>query len=151
MDNIELRSEKVRNIVGRMPNFFVRYGISVIFFVLLSLTIVTMIIPYKETITIQVRFNPSVSCTKATARITYDKKVHITKGMLFSANIFGETCTLRLDSISEHRIDGRYLSLLTLAEGDVVTQQKTVNAIATFSNGSYFEKLTGITIIRHKD
>ncbi len=35
--NIELRSEKVRNIIGQIPSFIVRMGIAVIFVVLLAL------------------------------------------------------------------------------------------------------------------
>ena len=39
-DKIELRSEKVRNIIGEEAPFFVRYGITVVFVVLLFVALV---------------------------------------------------------------------------------------------------------------
>ena len=38
-DNIELRSEKVRNLIGQIPPVIIRAGISVIFFIILILLI----------------------------------------------------------------------------------------------------------------
>lgn len=40
-DRIELRSEKVRNIIGEETPPFVRYGITVVFAVLLFVSLVT--------------------------------------------------------------------------------------------------------------
>lgn len=48
MDRIELRSEKVRKIIGGMPSGFIRYGISIITFILISSLIILYYIPYKE-------------------------------------------------------------------------------------------------------
>jgi hypothetical protein len=42
-DNIELRSEKVRNIIGQMPPFLIRWGNTIIFVILLLLTIAVSI------------------------------------------------------------------------------------------------------------
>lgn len=44
----ELRSEKVRSIVGQMPSSLVRYGITVIGGVLLCLFFVAYFLPYKQ-------------------------------------------------------------------------------------------------------
>ena len=44
----ELRSEKVRSIVGQMPSSLVRYGITIIAVVLLCLLIVAHYLPYKK-------------------------------------------------------------------------------------------------------
>ncbi|MGP1461188.1 MAG: hypothetical protein ACTTKF_06385 [Bacteroides sp.] len=44
----ELRSEKVRSIVGQMPSSLVRYGITVIGGVLLCLFVVAYFLPYKQ-------------------------------------------------------------------------------------------------------
>lgn len=46
--SFELRSEKVRSIVGQIPTSLVRYGISVIAFVLIALFAVTYFLPYKQ-------------------------------------------------------------------------------------------------------
>jgi hypothetical protein len=39
MENIELRSEKVRNIIGKMPSVLVRYGISAVVFIFIVLIV----------------------------------------------------------------------------------------------------------------
>ncbi|WP_329904831.1 hypothetical protein [Porphyromonas pogonae] len=46
--SFELRSEKVRSIVGQIPSSLVRYGISVIGVVLLCLFGVACFLPYKQ-------------------------------------------------------------------------------------------------------
>lgn len=49
-ENIELRSEKVRNIIGQIPPSIVRYGITVIFFIITIIIIGTYYFKYPETI-----------------------------------------------------------------------------------------------------
>ncbi len=49
---IELRSEKVRNIIGRMPPVLVRYGTLMIVTALLVLTGIAAFIPYQPKISI---------------------------------------------------------------------------------------------------
>lgn len=44
----ELRSEKVRSIVGQIPSSLVRYGITVIGMVLLCLFLIAYFLPYKQ-------------------------------------------------------------------------------------------------------
>ena len=46
--NFELRSEKVRSIVGQIPSSLARYGITAIGFVLLCLLTVAYFLPYKQ-------------------------------------------------------------------------------------------------------
>ena len=46
--SFELRSEKVRSIVGQIPSSLVRYGITAIGMVLLSLFAVAYFLPYKH-------------------------------------------------------------------------------------------------------
>lgn len=48
MEKIELRSEKVRKIIGDMPSGFIRYGISFITCILILIYIVLYFIPYKN-------------------------------------------------------------------------------------------------------
>lgn len=48
MDRIELRSEKVRKIIGGMPSGFIRYGISIITFILILSLVILYYTPYKE-------------------------------------------------------------------------------------------------------
>lgn len=49
-DKIELRSEKVRTIIGEIPSWVVRYGIIVITIVISGLLAAAYFIPYPETI-----------------------------------------------------------------------------------------------------
>lgn len=47
IDKIELRSEKVRKIIGDMPSGFIRYGISIITWILILLFVICYFVPYK--------------------------------------------------------------------------------------------------------
>jgi hypothetical protein len=53
--DIELRSEKVRNIVGQIPPVLLRRGITIISLILLSLFIGAYFVPYPETVTINIQ------------------------------------------------------------------------------------------------
>jgi hypothetical protein len=53
--DIELRSEKVRNIIGQIPPFLVRSGIGVIALVVVLVLVVCYFIPYSETIDGQIK------------------------------------------------------------------------------------------------
>ena len=56
IDNkIELRSEKVRHIIGEIPSRIVRYGITIITIVILGLLTGAYFIPYPETISAKVQ------------------------------------------------------------------------------------------------
>ena len=46
MDNIELRSEKVRNLLGDIPPALVRWGIAVIVVIFISLIAAICLLPY---------------------------------------------------------------------------------------------------------
>ena len=51
---IELRSEKVRHIIGEIPSGIVRYGITIITIVILVLLVGAYFIPYPETISARI-------------------------------------------------------------------------------------------------
>ena len=53
-DKIELRSEKIRHIIGEIPSRIVRYGITIITIVLLVLLVGAYFIPYPETISAKI-------------------------------------------------------------------------------------------------
>lgn len=48
MDKIELRSEKVRKIIGDMPSGFLRHGITIITIVLILICLACYFIPYEN-------------------------------------------------------------------------------------------------------
>lgn len=47
IENLELRSEKVRNIIGEVPPELVRYGTGLVTFILLTLLLIAFVVPYK--------------------------------------------------------------------------------------------------------
>ncbi len=51
---IELRSEKVRNIIGKIPSVLVRYGALLIGVALLIFVAIAAFIPYRETIPVKI-------------------------------------------------------------------------------------------------
>ncbi len=50
LDNIELRSEKVRNIIGQIPPKIIRIGITIIFFIIAGMLTGTYFFKYEYTI-----------------------------------------------------------------------------------------------------
>ena len=81
-NKIELRSEKVRHIIGEIPSGIVRYGITIITFVILGLLAGAYFIPYPETISAKVLMT---NAHKGTVAIPYKYVNTIAKGM--TANI----------------------------------------------------------------
>lgn len=81
-NKIELRSEKVRHIIGEIPSRIVRYGITIITIVILGLLAGAYFIPYPETISAKVQIT---NAHKGTVAIPYKYVNMIAKGM--TANI----------------------------------------------------------------
>ena len=67
-NKIELRSEKVRHIIGEIPSRIVRYGITIITIVILGLLIGAYFIPYPETISAKVHM---ISAYQGTIAVPY--------------------------------------------------------------------------------
>ena len=85
-NKIELRSEKVRHIIGEIPSRIVRYGITIITIVILGLLIGAYFIPYPETISAQVHM---ISAYQGTIAVPY-KYVHtIRREMMVNIEIEG--------------------------------------------------------------
>ena len=81
-NKIELRSEKVRHIIGEIPSRIVRYGITVITIVILGLLIGAYFIPYPETISAKVQMT---NAHQGAITIPYKYVNTIARGM--TANI----------------------------------------------------------------
>ena len=79
---IELRSEKVRHIIGEIPSGIVRYGITIITIVILGLLVGAYFIPYPETISAKVQMT---NAHQGTIAVPYKYVNWVTKGM--TANI----------------------------------------------------------------
>ena len=85
-DKIELRSEKVRHIIGEIPSRVVRSGITIITIVVLGLLAGAYFIPYPETISAKVQMT---NARQGTIDIPYKYVNTITRGMTVSIEIEG--------------------------------------------------------------
>ena len=70
---IELRSEKVRNIIGRMPSALIRYGTMIIGTALLMLCVVSAFIPYRETVPVTITIKQTDSGLQGLALVPKDR------------------------------------------------------------------------------
>ena len=87
IDNkIELRSEKVRHIIGEIPSRIVRYGITIITIVILGLLTGAYFIPYPETISAKVQM---ANACQGTIDIPYKYVNTIAKGMTANIEVEG--------------------------------------------------------------
>ena len=70
---IELRSEKVRNIIGKIPPVLIRYGTIIIGLALLTLFVVSAFIPYRETIPVVISVEKTDSKVYGKIEISKDR------------------------------------------------------------------------------
>ena len=70
---IELRSEKVRNIIGRMPSALIRYGTMIIGAALLMLCVVSAFIPYRETVPVPITIQQTDTGLQGVALVPKDR------------------------------------------------------------------------------
>ena len=83
---IELRSEKVRHIIGEIPSGIVRYGITIITIVILVLLVGAYFIPYPETISARIEMTDR---RQGTVDIPYKYVNTIKKGKNVSIELEG--------------------------------------------------------------
>ena len=83
---IELRSEKVRHIIGEIPSGIVRYGITIITIVILGLLVGAYFIPYPETISTRIEI---ADRRQGTVAIPYQYVNTVKKGMNVSIELEG--------------------------------------------------------------
>ena len=120
-NKIELRSEKVRHIIGEIPSRIVRYGITVITIVILGLLVGAYFIPYPETISAKVQMT---STYQGTIVVPY-KYVHtITRGMM--ANIEIEGYDAETYGVANGLITATSHTPLQTEDGSVFTAQVNV-------------------------
>ena len=83
---IELRSEKVRHIIGEIPSGIVRYGITIITIVILVLLVGAYFIPYPETISARIEMT---NRQQGTVDIPYKYVNWVVKGKNVSIELEG--------------------------------------------------------------
>ena len=117
-NKIELRSEKVKHIIGEIPSRIVRYGITIITIVILGLLIGAYFIPYPETISAKVQMT---NAHQGTVEIPYKYVNTIAKGM--AANIEFECYDVETHGVASGVISATTHTPLQTAEGSVFTTQ----------------------------
>ena len=85
-DKIELRSEKVRHIIGEIPSKIVRYGIMIITIVILGLLAGAYFIPYPETISAKVQMT---NARQGTIAVPYKYVNTLARGMTVNIEFEG--------------------------------------------------------------
>ncbi|PDP69252.1 HlyD family secretion protein [Prevotella intermedia] len=83
---IELRSEKVRHIIGEIPSGIVRYGITIITIVILGLLAGAYFIPYPETISAKVQMT---NARQGTIAVPYKYVNTLARGMTVNIEVEG--------------------------------------------------------------
>ena len=158
----ELRSEKVRSIVGQIPPALVRYGTIIIFAVLLVLFGIAFFMPYKQVYSGSITFY-SVTEPATTAYITFaNDKVLTTIDNPTSLTIHLDAQNLEVQLINiENRRDtlNRYPSIVKLSLEQKGWLPKLQNGTFDFTivenNGNLLGHLIPVSIapnsqLRHK-
>ncbi len=141
--NIELRSEKVRNIVGKIPPAVDRYGIAVIGLVLMAIVGVSVLIPYKETVSFGVRFDQTQTKTEGIATMEAKQAGLLKEGMSVSITVLGEKVQGEVVSVSEKRVNGKYEVRIRTSDNDEITIGDELEAMVVVTEKSWFEALMG--------
>ena len=117
-DKIELRSEKVRYIIGEIPSKIVRYGIMIITVVILGLLAGAYFIPYPETISAKVQMT---NARQGTIAVPYKYVNTLARGM--TVNIEFEGYDAETYGVANGVITATSHIPLQTAEGNVFTAQ----------------------------
>ena len=117
-DKIELRSEKVRHIIGEIPSKIVLYGIMIITVVILGLLAGAYFIPYPETISAKVQMT---NARQGTIAVPYKYVNTLARGM--TVNIEFEGYDAETYGVANGVITATSHIPLQTAEGNVFTAQ----------------------------
>ena len=120
---IELRSEKVRSIIGEIPSRIVRYGITIITVVILGLLVGAYFIPYPETISAKVQMKND---RQGAITVPYKYVNTIARGM--TANIEFEGYDAETYGVAHGTIITISNTSRQTAEGSVFTTQVRITA-----------------------
>ena len=120
---IELRSEKVRHIIGEIPSRIVRYGITIITFVILGLLVGAYFIPYPETISAKVQIT---NAHQGTIDFPYKYVNTIARGM--TANIEVEGYDAETYGVANGVITATSHTPRQTAEGSLFTAQVRITS-----------------------
>jgi len=104
-DNIELRSEKVRNIIGQIPPKIIRVGIAVIFLIIVSFLIGSYFFEYEYIVKTTTLIEQSGNTTKIQVKIPANEieKVNVGQKVFLSfdniPNVYNEKISVQIQSV----------------------------------------------------
>ncbi len=160
IDNIELRSEKVRNIIGQIPPRIIRAGITVVFIIIVGLLAGTWFFKYEYTIkttsTIEQQNNKLIIYITIPAneidKVKTRQKVILDFNNI--PNLYNEKIITEIQTIpNKIKISekgGFYLSKIKIPENTKtetgkeinIIQQTTINAEIITDKISFFDRIT---------
>ena len=149
--SFELRSEKVRSIVGQIPSSLVRHGITAIGAVLLCLLAVAYFLPYKQVYSGTATVHGATTAAPAdstdiTILLKFEnKRPDNTKGqMIYLQSPYG-TCAGQIRDLSSVRDTlERQETLCRLKSADIKTvENQTIDFQITRTSGNLLQKMLG--------
>lgn len=159
-DNIELRSEKVRNIIGQIPPRIIRIGITVIFIVILGILTGTYFFKYEYTIKTTASIEQQDNKLIIDITIPANELVKVKKGQKVILdfnnipNLNNEKIITKIQTIPNKieisKKGGFYLSMIKIpGNTNTVTgkeiniiQKTTINAEIITDKISFFDRIT---------
>lgn len=148
--SFELRSEKVRSIVGQIPSSLVRYGITAIGVVLLCLFVVTYFLPYKQvysgTAIIQKATITTSDSTDITILLRFENKqpVNVNRQILYLQSSCGLFTGQLLELSAVRDTLARQETRCRFKTKDIqLLQNQTVDFKLVVSSSSLLQKLLG--------
>ncbi|MCR5076686.1 MAG: HlyD family secretion protein [Prevotella sp.] len=148
VEKIELRSRKVRHIVGEVPPRIVRYGIIVITLVLAGLLAAVAFIPYPETITAEAT---ALNGGHAEVHIPYKYVNTVSKGMTvhiefegYVADMYGYVNGLvtKKDRTVRNSPSGNTFTISVTIKGTYFVRKGMAGRATIFiTNGSVLERI----------
>lgn len=156
IDNIELRSEKTRQIIGMVPSGIVRYGTLIITIIISILLAVSYFVPYPESLKSTVMVKSTDDEIFICAYIPYSHINSVREGMRakiefegYPASEYGHcTATIRQIDKKVHHYDGANYFVVSLviddSKGIQIYHGMSGIANILISNQSILKKLLSI-------
>ena len=149
--SFELRSEKVRSIVGQIPYSLVRYGITVIGAVLLCLLAVAYFLPYKQVYSGTATIHGATTATPAdstdiTILLKFENKRpdNVNGQMIYLQSPYGTFAGQIQDLSSIRDTLERQETLCRFKSVDIKTvENQTVDFQIVSSSGNLLQKMLG--------
>lgn len=150
-DNIELRSDKVRSIIGQIPPWIIRRGISVVLLIIFALLIGSYYFKYPYTIFTTVVFVKKDNSFIGIVKIPANEISKIKKGQEVEIyfenvkNLNGLTFKSKIDDVSNNvtisNEMGFYKSEINKIENLNITEQTNGKAVIKTDEISFFERI----------